>query len=737
MKTTNPRSRLTAAVLLALAAPLTTPTLSRAQQTPNASPLPPSATKKSTQDEKVESITVTTARRRGEEIQDVPVSVTTITAQALANQQVADLEGLNLSIPNVTIVRNTGTNVGAQIYIRGVGNDDSSFTIEPPVGIYLDGVYVGRQIGAMLDVLDFERIEVLRGPQGTLYGRNSSAGAISYVARRPDLFEAKGSGSLAGGSYNKANFNFSGSLPFADNTFAVKLDVGTRKQDGWMKIVNAAGADTGQRANGTDNQAARLSALWNITGQTDLFMSYDVATNKSGPAAIASVNCTGLIGVGVAPTAPNSAFNVICPFRYDARTTGFGAPDINSFRGWGSNITLTSDLGPVEFKSITGYRGFNDDLGADLSGNPAAPFNLIQYLKQKQFSQEVQLTSKGKSAFDWIVGAFYFDEDVDQDALFGGVRNIDSQNAKSNAVFGEAYWKFATDWTLTVGGRQSSDKKSISRRYFSPSTATIPTASLAAGQNDYSEKKFTPKVGIDYKAGKDLLLYATWGEGYRAGGYAAARPTAPSLLGGQFKAETVTSWEVGMKSEWMARTLKFNASYFQSIYKNLQSSVLGGDGSFNVISGDAKFHGFEFETALKVSKDWNVYGIAGFLHDEWTKQPPGTPTAIRLKHVPRSQYKVGTDYRFAPIGPGRFVFAANYRWTDEIYRSTANHLNIRSPAYGLADAQLGYEWDQGRYKVTLAGTNLGDKVYWTQGVSTLGRYIGAPRMVSLGFDAKF
>lgn len=299
MRRTLSRSPISLAVMFALSAPIG----ALAQQAPAASPSPSpaasaAAKKAAAEANKVESITVTTARRRGEEIQDVPVSVTTITAQGLQNQQIVDLEGLNLSIPNVTIVRNTGTNVGAQVYIRGVGNDDSAFNIEPPVGMYLDDVYMGRQIGAMLDVLDFERIEFLRGPQGTLYGRNSSAGAIKYISRRPNLYDTKVSGSIAGGSYGKRNFNFSGSVPLAENTFALKFDVGTRKQDGWMKVVNAAGADTGQRANGLDSQAARLSALWNVTGTTDVFFSYDVSTNESGPQAIASTNCTGLIGAG-------------------------------------------------------------------------------------------------------------------------------------------------------------------------------------------------------------------------------------------------------------------------------------------------------------------------------------------------------------------------------------------------------------------------------------------------------
>jgi iron complex outermembrane recepter protein len=684
----------------------------------------------------VEVITVTTARRRGEEIQEVPVAVSTLTAQSLQNQQITNLEDLNLSIPNVTIVRNTGTNVGAQVYIRGVGNDDSSFTLEPPVGMYLDGVYIGRQIGGMVDMLDFERVEFVRGPQGTLYGRNSSAGAISYTSRRPNTADSSFRGSLAGGTDNTRNINLSGNLSLEEGVFAIKLDYGSRKRDGWMRIVNASGAPTGQYANAINTEAARLSALWAISANTDLFVSADTSKNRSGPQAIASVNCTGLIGVGVSPFAPNSAFNVVCPFRFDARTTGNGAPDINSFRGSGFNATLTTSLGGVELKSITGYRRFKDDLALDLSGNPAAPFNLIQYLEQKQFSQELQVSSKSKGAFEWIAGIFYFDEDVDQNAVFGGRRNIDRQGAKSSAVFGEAYWKFMPSWTLTIGGRSSEDKKQISRRYFLTPTDVTPAAVLNPGVNDYRQRKFTPKLGVDFRLDKNVLLYATWGEGYRAGGYAAARPTSVAQLGGQVLAETVRSWELGMKSDLLQRKLRLNVAYFQSTYKNLQSSVLGADGSFNVISGDAHFSGVDIESAWKIMPGWNVYGIAGFLKDEWTRQPPGTPTAVRLKHVPRSQYKLGTDVR-QPLGAGTLVMAANYRWTDEIYRSTANHQNIKSPSYGLVDAQVSYEWDGGKYRVALAGTNLADKVYWTQGVSTLGRYIGEPRLITISVGVNF
>jgi len=471
--------------------------------------------------DEAQSITITTARRRGESIQEVPASVTAISAASLERQQVQDLESLNLAVPNVTIVRNTGTNVGAQICIRGVGNDDSAFNIEPPVGICLDDVYIGRQVGAMLDLLDFERVEFLRGPQGTLYGRNSSAGAIKYVSRRPDLVNAGGSGAVTLGQRGRQGLNLSGNLPLVRESLALDFDLAVRKEDGWMKVVNATGADTGQRANALDSRAARLSGLWALDTRTDVLFSLDGSSNTSGPQVLASTNCSGLIGAGVAPTAPNSGFNVVCPFRFDARSSGQGAPDINKFRGQGGNTTVTRDLAGMEFKSVTAYRSFKDDLSLDLSGNPAAPFLLVQFLKQKQFSQEFQLSSRSKGPLNWIVGAFYFDETIDQNALFSGVRNIDTQKAKSYALFGEACWRFADAWTLTVGLRGSKDEKDIDRKFFPSAIATTPTATLAMGQSPYSENKTTPKLDIDFKASRDVLFYASYGEGYRAG---AMRP---------------------------------------------------------------------------------------------------------------------------------------------------------------------------------------------------------------------
>jgi iron complex outermembrane recepter protein len=671
---------------------------------------------------------VVTARKREESAQDVPIALTAFGAAAFESQQVVDLEDLNLGAPNLTIVRNTGTTTGAQVYIRGVGQDDSSFTNEPSIGIYLDDVYIGRQIGGVLDILDFERIEVLRGPQGTLYGRNSSGGAIKYVARRPDLDETRVSGSATYGSRDRFDIAVSASVPLIADRLAIKIDGGSRDQRGWLTLVDAAGVDTGRRANGVNSQAGRLSLLWQAGEATSVYAAVDIARNRSGPQAIVSTNCTGLI------VPPTTAFTVVCPYRFSPRRSGFGAPDINRFKGFGANLTVEHDLGWATLRSVTGYREFSDDVAIDLSGNPAAPFNLVQFLDQDQFSQEFQLATDLDGIVNFTAGLFYFDEGIDQDATFTGFRNVDTQSAKSYAAYGEAYVRPTDALTITLGARISRDKKRIQRAFFNPATAPTPTVTLPPGDDSFADTVFTPKIGLDYKVNDDVLLYAAWSRGFRAGGFAAARPTSAAQVSGQFGSETADSYEAGVKTDLFNRLVRFNLTGFLAKYKGLQSSVLGGNGSFAIVTGDAKFYGLEVETTIRPTDGVTIYGNLGLLHDEWTRQPPNIPTAIRLKHAPRSHFKVGFDVNRPISERFNLLVAANYRWTDDIYRSTANHQNIRSPAYGLIDAQIGIAVDE-RWKLILSGQNLSNKIYWTQGVSTLGRYLGEPRSFALTVKA--
>jgi iron complex outermembrane receptor protein len=671
---------------------------------------------------------IVTARKREETQQTVPVTLSTFGAQLLELQQVVELQDLHLGIPNVTIVRNTGTNTGAQVFVRGVGQDDSAFTNEPTIGIYVDDVYIGRQIGAMIDLLDVERVEVLRGPQGTLYGRNSTGGAIKFVSARPDPSEFSARAGVTVGSYDRLDVAGVINVPLVDDTLALRVSGLSRDQRGWVKIVDAANVETGQRANAIDSRAARALLRWLPSDSLTVDFGIDMAQDTSGPNQLIPTNCAGV-----------NALLVACPLRFGEGRAGINVPDINRFRGQGGNLAVTWDQQGYTVRSITAYRSFTDDLAVDLTSNPAFVFNLLQDLKQRQISQELQLNSANDGPLNWLVGAFGFREEVDQDAVFTGNRNIDEQTSTSYAVFGEVGYDLMPGLSVTVGARYSRDRKTIEREFFAPG-ATAPTQVLNSASvlpNRLSNTEFTPRIAVDYQLADDQLVYASFSQGYKPSGFAAARPVSAEQLAAVVDTEKVDSWELGYKSQWMDNRVRANVAAFHSTYDNLQLSILSGDGSFFVDSADVRFWGLELDTAFQATENLFFYAIAGYLNDKYKTLPATVPTADRLKHAPKFHYKVGTEYR-AGVGQGmEFFVGANWLWTDEIIRNVANTANITTPSYGLVDAQLGLEGADGRWRLTAGGENLADKDHWVQGISTLGRYYGMPRTLFLKLDTRF
>lgn len=671
---------------------------------------------------------VVTARRREESLQSVPVTVSTFGEQLLDLQQVVELQDLHLGIPNVTIVRNTGTNTGAQVFMRGVGQDDSAFTNEPTIGIYVDDVYIGRQIGAMIDLLDVERVEVLRGPQGTLYGRNSTGGAIKFVSNRPDPTEFSARAAVTVGSYDRLDVGGVINVPLIDDTLALRVSGLSRDQRGWVRIVDAENVETGQRANAIDSRAARAMLRWLPSDILTVDLGVDLALDTSGPNQLIPTNCAGV----------NTLVDA-CPLRFGEGRAGINIPDVNRFRGRGANLALTWDQPGYTLRSITAYRAFTDELAVDLTSNPAFVFNLLQDLEQRQISQELQLNSVSDGPLSWLVGVFGFREQVDQDAIFTGNRNLDEQTSTSYALFGEVGYELRPGLSVSVGARYSRDRKSIDREFFAVG-ATTPTEvlnSASALPNRLSNTEFTPRIAVDYQISEDQLLYFSFSQGYKPSGFAAARPVSPEQLAAVVDTEKVDSWELGFKSEWLDNRLRTNLAAFHATYDNLQLSILSGDGSFFVDSADVRFWGVEVEAAFQATDNLFVYAIAGYLNDKYKTLPATVPTAERLKHAPKFHYKVGTEYR-APVGQRKeFSIGANWLWTDEIIRNVANTPNITTPSYGLLDAQFGVEGADGRWRLTAGGENLTDRSHWVQGISTLGRYYGMPRMLFVKLDTRF
>jgi iron complex outermembrane receptor protein len=680
-------------------------------QSPNPAP--------SVEDEEV----IVTARRRDERLQETPVAVTAITAADLDNQLVADVKDLHLGIPNVTIVNNTGTTTGLQVYIRGVGQDDSSFTSESAIAVYVDGVYIGRQIGGLTDLFDVQSVEVLRGPQGTLYGRNSSGGAIKYTSRRPELDNQGGGLRLTGGSYDRLDLSGFVNVPLIQNRLALRVSANSRQEEGFINTINAAGANVGNDQNATDQQSGRLGLLWTPNDDWSVYASFDAFQDNSGPVAISSTNCTGFV-----------AATQQCPLRFgDPFKAVQSVPDINRHRQQGAQATVTYDgFDFATLQSISSYRTFKDNLALDLSGNPAAPFTLIQFLNQDQYQQELTLSSKGEGPLSWTVGGFWFNEEIAQDATFGGARNVDSQESTSLAVFADARFELGAGVSVFGGVRYSDDEKSLNRRFANP--AALPIAPLGVGS--FEDSQTTPRIGLDWKLSEDVFLYASYSRGYKAGGFALARPTSPVGALGTFDSETVDSAEVGVRSQWFDRRVTVNATYFQTKNENLSQSVLTAT-SFSVVSGDADISGLELETSWRPIDGLRVYFNGGTLDTSWSRRPPAAPPGSVLKHAPDWHYKLGLDYT-APFGSAYEFFAAgNLVGVDQIYRNVANTVNIRSDAYSTVDAQVGIGGQDGAWRLSLSGRNLADEEYWEQGVSVFGRYYAKPRTWAMTLDTKF
>jgi len=659
---------------------------------------------------------VVTARKRTERLQDVPVAVSAFGAATLERQQVNGIADLSLAAPSVLITQTGGSANAAQIFIRGFGQDALGYNSETPVGVYFDDVYLGRVQGSLLDLLDIERVEVLRGPQGTLYGRNSTTGAVKFVVRQPDLDELRARGEITFGSYDRVDVRGAASVPLVAGTLAAKIDVVSRSQDGYVKGVDATGVRNGLRINGIDRDLVRLALGWRASDTVRIDVSADYSKDRSGALTGTAITCL-------------SGANSVCTPRYggDPYLTGINYPGLQRSETWGVTAKVAADLGIGELKSVTAYRGLDGFDPIDLAVIPGAPSPILYDQNQKQFSQELQLVSGGEGMLDYAVGVFYFHEKWTTDTNFLNLRrNLDTQKANSIAAYGELYFKPVAGLTLTAGGRITRDTKSIVRQIFSPRTATTPTVSATPA--DYKQRVFTPKLAIDYKPTDNLLVYASWSRGYRPGGYGNTWPGNAIAAGGVFEAEKTQSFDAGVKTSAMDGRITLDLAAYRIKYKNLQQGQLTPT-AFVITSSDARVQGFEAEATLRPVDGLSLYGNIGILDDKITRSNiPGDNLSRRLRYAPKTTFKIGGEYA-APIDArGNSLFVnANYARASTTPMDQANSLGLIMPAYGLLDAQIGWRDADGRYRVAVGGRNLTDKDYWRSGVPGQSRFYAQPR----------
>lgn len=720
---------------------------------------------------------VVSARRRDERLIDVPVAVTAFSPLELQKFQAIDLSGIQGAAPNLNIVQGRGSAASANIFIRGLGQPDALQTFDPAVGIYVDGVYFSRIQGALLGLSDVERIEVLRGPQGTLYGKNTTGGAISIVSRKPDYANTRVEASALYGSYNQILLNGYASAPLIADRLAVSLAAQYDKRDGLVTDPR-----TGREYNDRDSVTVRGILRAKPTESLEILLSGDYNRQRNALTlgyATANLTQTDFV-TGARTLVPAEPYGV---YNYRA-STSFRGNEGQRLDHWGASLIANWQLSDaITLSSITAWRKLDPDLFIDIDATQAELGDVFVGVNQRQFSQEVQL-KWNTDRFSGVFGLFYLNENItshqeayadDLFTLFGGPISFtrlidDAQNTKSYAAFGQATYKLTDRLSLTGGLRYTHEERSYDRFTVTQSSfAALNNISfrfpgnLPAPLNLDNKAEFnawTPSVTLSFKPSDDTTLYASASRGFKSGGFnGRANSTADLTLvvGGvptlvtRFNPETVWTYETGAKGSFLDGRVYLSGNVFYSDFKDFQARVgggtLGATGVFPVLNaGRMSIWGAEVEMLVKPTKHWNVKASLGYLdanYDEFNdgrRVPPQSfscnPTGNRVTcepaFAPPISFTLATDYR-VPVGAGTLSFGGDARFIDKHFLSVDNRPALTEPGYWLVNGFVRFDAGSGRWYLQGGVKNLTKTLYRTDGqeFSSVGNiqtvYFGDPR----------
>lgn len=660
-------------------------------------------------------IVIVTAQRRAQDIQQVPASVTALGTSQLEQRQVAGVLDLQYQVPNISIATGTGTANSARIFLRGVGEDESRGAVDPAVAVYVDGIYMGRQLGSLFSVVDLERIEVLRGPQGTLYGRASNGGAIKLVSKRPNQ-EFGGELRIGAGNYERADARATLNLPLGDKT-AARLTAVYQAREGFHTLTpNGDRANFARNVGAQDMGAFRFSLAHDFSQDWKLLFAYDSTRDNGDPtpdsARPGNDRDNNLFTIeplpGVTCAATSTALGCFSDYRSKIESDG-------------GSLNIDGKLGSFSIQSLTGYRTLKDDLGSRI-GSP-----YFQKTDQDQFSQEVTLSSNFEGPFNFVTGAYFFNEDVVLNTTFVFPFIVD---VKTESVSGFVHGTFeATDkLTATAGVRVTRETKDFVGANLSPAFSSNP-AFRRTDSRDFDNTSFN--VGVDYDLSETWMVYGSYATGFKPGGWSPDCFSATACFL-RVDPEEVRTFEVGTRTQLFDRALKFNATYFFNTYEGLQigATVPGlGFTRFNV--AETEIQGLEFEAFWRLSDNLSITSNLAFLDSEYTSVTVpqasaltnagvpcagGVPTvecalALQLKNAPDYKGFIGLNYT-RPMGPGTLTFNADVAFEDDSFSLVANTpINALTSVDPLYNARVSYAFENG-VTVSLWGQNLSDEQYW-------------------------
>jgi iron complex outermembrane receptor protein len=693
---------------------------------------------------------IVTAQKRSESIQRTPLAITAIDAATISDRRIEDATDINALAPNLTVTSGPSSKGHLVLFIRGIGESESILTADSPIGLYVDGVIVGRSTGAVFELVDLDRIEVLRGPQGTLYGRNTVGGAVNLITRKPsDKFGIEATASYGNYDYYRGRISVdTGEL--GNSGITAKLSYLHRQRGGYVDNLNAPD----RKDPGADNtDAFRVAVAYDHDGPFRANYAFDFSDVRGiipfSQLAAATPNVVDYFSAS--PRVGGTAF--IPPSQ---RRLGEARPDVSTFYDRNTSHTLNLELDVAQdtvLRSITGYRTWKDRLrNGDLDGNsgqrglvvspapagvkPIQLFGANSDRKQHQISQELNLIGAVGDRLTYVVGAYYFRERAEEfnPQAFTFVTSIPglglagvnltstpdySHVSSSEAAFGQITYKLTEQLRLTGGLRYTHDRKKLVQ------VTPFPRV-LSKGFN-----KANWAATIDYQATPNILAYARVATGYKAGGFSAR-----SANDG-YDPETLTSYEAGLKTDLFDRRLRFNATLFYMDLKDKQINQFqagsGGALSITTNAAQANFKGVELEIDAVPVRGLRLNGNFGYVDRNFDRFVVLNPTTnvfedvsdeAHFNYAASTTYNVGAEYTApGPIAGGQLSLRVDYTYRSQIYFNVVPSLTlfdqqIKSPGFGLLDGRVSLaDLPIGRVTAMLSlwGKNLTNKNYRTSG----------------------
>jgi iron complex outermembrane receptor protein len=780
--------------------------------------------------DKVDELVVT-ATRRSASAQAVPVALSAFSGEQLAEQAVSNSQELLLKVPSSDITMNNGS-TAANIYIRGVGTKGPGYNQVAAVGIYVDEVSLNSPIVNVLQLFDLQRVEVLRGPQNTLYGRNTTGGAVNFVSVKPRVADGTwGYLTLTGGQFSQADVEGAVSFDLGQE-WAARLALIKQTRDGMYN-----NSDLGEKVYDKDSTAVRAQLVWSPRPDTELLMKLHGEkvnnTNKlwktiglQSPLLVGAVTtyntpCQFTIGLGSAcvginntPSDPN-----------DTRTfsASMRSP-IEQVNARGASLNANWKIGDVRATAISGYEYNNFKKAEDVDAGPAplrptgpfsgsitnanyqGGFDFFQVSEASQYSQELRLASEADKSLRWITGLFWFKEKTIGNttafsyfagtAANGGRANSTNLNQENRVAsgYGEIEFDVTKQLTVTAGIRATREELSgtnttvqrsltdaVTRAALLPTSGQRPitTAELLAlpvgtGRNVYVdtpfEKSFSQsggKLGVKYSVDAQTMVFGTVSQGFKSGSYSAA--PAQSINGSFFtptNPETLTAYEIGLKTTTADRKLKLNLTGYYYQYKDqqlLRTTSLPGLGivAAQVNAGKSNLQGVELEAQWAPGGGWNIDLGVGYLKTkivEFTQDEAcvanvgGCPASgVRkldfsgqeLTNSPRLTTNLTVRKEWKLDGGNTLSIGGDYSYRAKRFFNIPNNTLESSEAYSLVNAQATYRFGaKQQYRLTAWGKNLNDKVYFLNkavfaAAGTMEALIGDPRTFGLTFSTNY